>query len=174
VHNPESQADDPAVGLCANQVVVALACSRLITREGVATAATVLARPASSCAVVFVGAEAVTALGTSRCSAGGIWQVVVGDPQISWSGQDLTERRCLLWSAANVGTSVRQNVERNMALLARWLDTTVGDREEMDRLRAGHALELARRAATEVANETGRAGGPGGAHVSAHRLRALV
>jgi hypothetical protein len=90
--------DDPAVALAANRVVMAFECGRLLKVEEVDAATQILSRPPESYAIVYVGAEAIRDLDELNLIERGIWQTLVGEPGVRWGGQDLAERRCLLWS----------------------------------------------------------------------------
>jgi hypothetical protein len=163
--------DDPAVALAANRVVMAFECGRLLKAEEVDAATQILSRPPESYAIVYVGAEAIRDLDELNLIERGIWQTLVGEPGVRWGGQDLAERRCLLWSQAEAADAIAGRIARDGRLLQEWLRSPLTASEELASLRADHALHLAEQEIAARGSDV-RAGNPaaGAARLQAVRL----
>jgi hypothetical protein len=161
--------DNPAAALAANRVVTVFQCGRLLNVEGVDAATEILSRPAASYAIVFVGAEAIRDLDELDLIERGIWQALVGEPGVRWGGQDLAERRCLLWSQAEAADAVAGRIARDRRLLEEWLQSPIAPSEALAGHRAAYALLLAERESAAAAAEV-RADDPS---ARAARLRAV-
>jgi hypothetical protein len=149
--------DNPAVALAANRVVTVFQCGLLLNVAGLDAAAGIMPRPAASYAIVFVGAEAIRDLGELDLIERGIWQALAGEPGVRWDGQDLAERRCLLWSQAEAADALAGRVARDRRLLQDWLRSPVVPSEALAGERATYALLLAERENAAAAAEV-RAG----------------
>jgi len=151
-------ASDPGAGLQADRVVVAFRCGQFLTPAGVEGARQVMTRPAGSYVIVFVGAEVIQGPEDERIVERGIWQSLVGDPDIRWDGQDLAEHGCLLWGTPAPSSYSSGRVGRDQASLEEWLrasdaggaaqaaqtpQAAQAAQTALAAQRADHALELA-------------------------------
>lgn len=125
---------DPAALLPPAKVVVVLPYGRLLAPEDVACAAAALDRPPGTAFLVLVGAEGLADPDDAEVTRRGVWRMLVGDPDVSWQGQDLTARRCLTWSPSAAGGAEHDE-------LRRWLRPAAPE-PELDRLRARHAVDI--------------------------------
>jgi hypothetical protein len=145
--------DNPTAALAANRVVIVFQCGRLFKAEEVDAANEILSRPPMSYAIVFVGAEAMQDLHELNLVERGIWQVLVGEPGVRWAGQDVAERRCLLWSEAAAANAVADRIARDRALLEQWLRSPVAPSQALAGLRADYALQLAEQEIAATASD---------------------
>lgn len=145
-------ASEPGAGLQADRVVVAFRCGQFLTPAGVEAARQVMTRPAGTYVIVFVGAEVIQGPDDERIVERGIWQSLVGEPDIRWNGQDLAERGCLLWGTPEASSFSSGRVGRDQAALEDWLRASdaggAGDAGDaggaaLAAQRADHALQLA-------------------------------
>ena len=136
---------DPGTTLRWNRAVGVLECGRLLDPDAVHAATALLARPAGSSVLVAVGAEMLTSADDLDLVRRGLWQVLFAEPGAAWSGQDLGEYGCLVWSerpaAQLVDPDVAALVARDVDRLARW---AAGDPASapLARRHAEHAVEL--------------------------------
>jgi hypothetical protein len=154
----EALPGEPGVGLYADRVVVAFRCGHLLTLEGITAAQQIMSRPSGSYIIVLTGAEDLHDQTELAALERGIWQSLVGDPNVRWAGQDLAEHSCVLWTAVPPNGYLTERLERDMRVLKGWLRTPVTGRDDLIALRADYALQLAERAAS--ASPGGTTGSP--------------
>jgi hypothetical protein len=137
---------EPAAALVANRMLVVLRCGRLLTPDVVDAAAAALARPRGSYLIVLVGAETLGGSEDLALVQRGLWRVLVGDPGVEWSGQDLAERGCLLFSTTPADQhTVAERISTDMRRLADWVSAGVTLSAKLGQARVECALDLAER-----------------------------
>jgi hypothetical protein len=143
----EGLAGDFAAGLYTDRVVVAFRCGKFLTLSQIEAAQQLMQRPPGSYAIIFTDADVVQDENDLNILERGIWQTLVGNPDIRWAGQDLAEYWCLLWGEPRPGGFMADRLERDKRMLREWLLPPDGARAGLAALRAGHAVDLAERAA---------------------------
>jgi hypothetical protein len=136
--------------LAPNRVVVVLRCGTLLQPDAVEVAGAIVSRPPGSFAVVLAGAEVLRDTDDLDLVRRGLWRVLLGDPGVDWSGQDLAERGCLLWSRTapaptGAAVEVAERVSGDMRRLRQWVLAGPPPVVALAQMRARHALDLAER-----------------------------
>jgi hypothetical protein len=145
---------NPGMGLYADRVVVAFQCSQLMTLEGIEAAQQLMLRPPGSYAIVFTGAEDVRNQEDLSALERGIWQALIGDPDVRWAGQNLSDYRCVLWSAVPSTGFLAERLDRDCRYITEWLRHPVTGQDDLAALRAEFALQLAEGEAAASAGHT--------------------
>jgi len=141
----EDSADNPGASLYADRVVVAFRCGEFLTYGGIEAAQQLMLRPPESYVIVFLGAELIRSPDDLNLIERGIWQSLAGDPDVRWAGQDLAERRCLLWGTTEPGSFTAERIARERGAFERWLRTPLAVSDTLEAQRADYALRLAER-----------------------------
>lgn len=135
---------DDWAALAADKVIALFECGRLIEAEAVeAVNNAFFTRPAASYAIVLCRADRLESEDELKLTLRNAWRLLVPDPKPDWSGQDLLERRCFLWSEAPPPDFAAASVARDREALGAWLGSAPADAEELERQRALHVLEFA-------------------------------
>ena len=136
-------ASNPGLAASYNWVAVLLRCGDLLTPEVIEAVQNILKRPYASYTIVLTGASAITNPEDYDLVARGIWRLLVGDPRVDWSGQDLTASRCYFWSAEPANEYIINEVQRGASAIAEWLTNFAKPAAPMAAVQAAHALILA-------------------------------
>ena len=129
--------------LTSNCVIAVLQCGELLSPDAVEAAAAVVHRPMGTFAVVLVGAEIVRSAEDLDVVQRGIWRLLIGDPHVEWSGQDLAKHGCLLWSDHTVADVASAQVAQDMKQLEQWIQADRSEPDALAQMRAWYALDLA-------------------------------
>ncbi len=139
----EALTGNPALALRANRVIVALRCGELFTPEAVESGAVVVGRPAGSYMIVMTGAELIRGDEDLALVQRGVWRLLLSDHGDEWTGQNLAEHGCVLWSDAEAADFLADRLLSDRESLVTWLRTDVWVTDGLRADRVAHALDMA-------------------------------
>ena len=135
---PLAESLAPALGV--NRVIVALRCGALFDPEMIAAVRGIIERPGQTFLILLSDADALTVPDELDLVQRRAWRLFVGVPGTYWTGQDLAERNCLLWSGRECADFLRDRLARDRGLLTGWLAATPGAWPELALVRAADLL----------------------------------
>lgn len=136
-------AEHPELAVRANRVIAALRCGELLTPETVDSMAQVVSRPAGSYLIVLTGAELIRSDDDLALVQRSIWRLILAPDGGEWSGQNLGEYHCVLWSDAETAALLAERIGRDREMLTQWLSAAVNVADLLRAARVDRALDLA-------------------------------
>jgi hypothetical protein len=98
-------------------------------------------RPADSYAFVLTGANEIEGAGDEETVERGAWRILVPEPKPEWTGQDLRQYRCFLWSEGGEGW-LRERIVADMSVLQDWLRRPSRDTPALRRCQLTQLLNI--------------------------------
>jgi hypothetical protein len=135
--------EHPELAVQANRVIAALRCGELLTPETVESAAQVVSRPAGSYLIVLTGAELIRSDDDLALVQRSIWRLILAPDGGEWSGQNLGEYHCVLWSDAETAAFLAERIGRDREMLTEWLSAEVNVADRLRAARVDRALDMA-------------------------------
>ena len=129
--------------LRANRIIVVLHGGALLDVETVAAVQALLDRPSQTVRLLISNTDIITDESEFALVQRRAWQLFVGDPGTHWSGQDLGERGCLIWSGRAGAAFLRERLARDHDRLLRWLAAGPEPQPELTAARGLRLLRLA-------------------------------
>lgn len=140
----EGLAQDVRTAMQVDKLIAVFECGRLLEASSMdAIAHAFFCRPAASYAMVLGGAQRLAEAEELDLVERGAWRLLVPDPKVDWSHQDLLESRCYLWEDREPPPFLQQRLQRDMQAFTTWLRDPRAPEDELARQQVLYAIALA-------------------------------